>query len=146
MRDWLTSEGIAKHLIHIVPHGVDLKQYQPASTPEERRALRQSLGIDPNNEVLLFVGIFDKRKGLDYLIHAWEMIATRHSSVELYLIAPRREETEEAKVFSRTMDDQLQASPYTSRVHLLGKQTNVNEFMRAADILSFPAGRKVCRM
>ena len=59
--------------------------------------------------------------------------------MELYLIAPRREETEEAKVFSRTMDDQLQASPYTSRAHLLGKQTNVNEFMRAADIFVFPS-------
>jgi len=52
----------------VIPHGVDLSQFNPARTASLRQAARLGFGIDDRAFVALFVG--DLRKGADILIGA----------------------------------------------------------------------------
>lgn len=65
LRDELVSIGVASDKIHVVEHGVDLDMFRP---PEDRRALRRSLGMD--GPTLLSVGHLIDRKGHDLAIRA----------------------------------------------------------------------------
>ena len=65
LRDELVSIGVASDKVHVVEHGVDLDMFRP---PEDRRALRRSLGMD--GPTLLSVGHLIDRKGHDLAIRA----------------------------------------------------------------------------
>jgi D-inositol-3-phosphate glycosyltransferase len=55
-----------KGKIDIIPCGTDVANFRPISKP----AARKQLGIGANEKVVLYVGRFDKRKGIETLIRA----------------------------------------------------------------------------
>ena len=61
--------GVPKHHISIVPNGVRPDAFSPA-TQAERRAARDSFGLDPDSEVALYVGALVREKGVDLAIEA----------------------------------------------------------------------------
>lgn len=52
--------------IKVIPNGVDIQMYYPA-IPENRRFLRQQFALKKDQPVLLFVGRFVEKKGLETL-------------------------------------------------------------------------------
>ncbi|WP_245810141.1 glycosyltransferase [Brachybacterium massiliense] len=70
----LDSYGVDRPL-HVVPTGLDLNKFRPARSAEEledARALRESLGIDARQRVLVSVSRLAKEKNLDEVL---EMVA-----------------------------------------------------------------------
>jgi D-inositol-3-phosphate glycosyltransferase len=59
---------LVSHLgkIDIIPCGTDVDTFHPISKAEAR----QQLGIDPKEKIVLYVGRFDKRKGIETLVRA----------------------------------------------------------------------------
>ena len=61
--------------IEIVPCGTDVDNFQPLSKAEAR----QSLGLDRDERIVLYVGRFDPRKGIETLVRACAQIAQSDS-------------------------------------------------------------------
>jgi len=62
MRSLVSKKGE----INIIPCGTDIKRFGSV----ERQAARETLGIDPETKVVLYVGRFDPRKGIETLVRA----------------------------------------------------------------------------
>jgi glycosyltransferase involved in cell wall biosynthesis len=70
MRNFVSSKG----KIDIIPCGTDISHFGSIS----RETARQKLAIDPGTQVILYVGRFDKRKGIETLVRAVGQCQTRH--------------------------------------------------------------------
>jgi D-inositol-3-phosphate glycosyltransferase len=62
MRSLVSSKGN----IDIIPCGTDIRRFGSVT----KEAARQELGIDPDTKVVLYVGRFDKRKGIETVVRA----------------------------------------------------------------------------
>lgn len=59
--------------IHIIPNGINLKQYQPIPASK------------PNTKTILYIGRLEKRKGVKYLLKAFHLLAERQPEVKLII-------------------------------------------------------------
>ncbi len=75
----LTHLRIPEHRVGIVPNAVDLDGCDRLAGPDEGLAVRSSLGLGPNDAVLLSVARLEQNKGLDVLARALAQIATQAS-------------------------------------------------------------------
>ncbi|MCL6421896.1 glycosyltransferase [Brachybacterium sp. JHP9] len=83
--------------VHVIPTGLELDRFRPAMTPEEgaeAAALRMSLGIAPQQKVLLSVCRLAKEKNLERVIA--DVAAARREDAVLVLVGdgPHREQLE----------------------------------------------------
>ena len=65
-RDLLHHYAIAPERVHVIPNGVDIDTYRPATG----RTRIERFGIDPARPYVLFVGRISRQKGLLHLIRA----------------------------------------------------------------------------
>ena len=111
--------------------GVDVERFRPR--PAARRERRERLGIPADAIVLLYVGRLHPDKGLGELGCAFERIAGRHPHVHLILVGP-----DEAGL-ARVEDGVVRAR---GRMHAVGRSTEPELYMAAADILCLPSYRE----
>ncbi|MDD5402003.1 MAG: glycosyltransferase family 4 protein [Dehalococcoidales bacterium] len=64
----------------IIPNGIDLDHFNPQVPPIER--------FKDGKINILFVGRMERRKGLDYLIKAFEIIRKKNTNVRLIVVGP----------------------------------------------------------
>ncbi len=64
--------------VKVIPNGVDTDYFHPSGPPYEPL-------VDGKRNIL-YVGRFDERKGVDVLMKAWEMVASRRDDVRLVLV------------------------------------------------------------
>ncbi len=62
--------GVGAEKIEVVYSGVDTKLFNPKNKRKYKREIRENLGINKDEIVLLFVGSPFSRKGLNYLVEA----------------------------------------------------------------------------
>ena len=84
------ASDLSRERFRLIPNGVDLERFKPASL-DERRALRVELGLPADGALILFVGFFSREKCPDLLFDAWSRMATRdHSSSALVFVGATR--------------------------------------------------------
>ncbi len=138
-RDVLRQIGV-RNRIEVIPNGVDLKRFRPADDEQERSALRTSLGIPPGARVIVFVGTINPLKGVDLLLEAWVFLARRFPEAHLYLVGMRHDlNMPQLRDFKEKLEALVAASQAAHRVHFLGYIGNVEDYLRAADIMAFPS-------
>lgn len=64
--------------VEIIPCGTDVQNFQPLSKVEAR----QQLGFDPQARIVLYVGRFDPRKGIETLVRACDKLRTQLASAD----------------------------------------------------------------
>ncbi len=62
--------GVSPDRLHYLPNPVDAARFAPPSQ-DERRALRERLGVSPTAVVAVFVGRLSREKGVVELVKAW---------------------------------------------------------------------------
>lgn len=123
--------------IHVIANGVNLERFYPAN-PIERRKLRQELGLPADSKIVLFVGALIKRKGIDVLLDAWEIIVSQEKKALLVLVGPFPASTSElGQAFT-----QLERMQSNRQLMRIGCVSNVEDYFRAADIFVFPSRRE----
>lgn len=144
MRDALRKGGI-RGRIEVIPNGVDLRRFRPLPE-QERPALLERLGLDPDSEVILFLGGFlSERKGVDVLAAAWKLIARARPRAHLIMVGPHIDlvrAQDARRAFVRGVKESLAESGAENRVLLTGKVDNVEEYLQAADVFVFPSRRE----
>jgi len=115
---------VRRSRISIVTNGV------PWKAPE-RVTLREELGLESSDRLLVSVGNLYPVKGHRHMIDALALLAKQHPRLH-YAIAGRGDQEEPLLALAR--DHGLQ-----SRVHLLGLRNDVSAVLSAADIFVLPS-------
>lgn len=108
----------------VIPNGIDLAKFNPDIPPFSR--------FRDNKVNILFVGRMEKRKGLPYLLRAYEVLERKHSNIRL-LIMGKGEQKKECEEFTR--EQKLR------EVYFLGERNDEEKarFYATADIYCSPA-------
>jgi glycosyltransferase involved in cell wall biosynthesis len=129
--------------VEFIPNGIDLQRFRPTANDSERTTIRNRLGMDGRQTVLVSVGAVHPRKGTDLLLEAWSGIARRFPDVHLYLLGLRKDISYPAlHRFRERLQELTAQSGAPERVHFEGVVRNVDEYLRAADIFMFPSERE----
>ena len=143
-RDSLRNIGVSTRL-EVIPNGVDLNRFQPVASHLAQKSLRRRLGLDPNGELLLFVGTLTERKGVDVLVDAWGLIAQKRPRAYLVLVGPTAEELRpemRSTDFKTRIETAIASSGAVDRVITTGQVENVEDYLQAADVFVFPSRRE----
>lgn len=82
-RALLDAFRLAPEKVHVVPHG-NFDHYLPES-PLSRKDAREELGLEPGDQVLLFFGYIRAYKGLDLLLEAFDIAASKNKRLKLVI-------------------------------------------------------------
>lgn len=125
----LQELGVPKSKIQPVANGVAIDLYKPRS----KLGLRKKLGIGGGKKVVLYVGWFIERKGVDYLVDAFSKVLDSHKGVVLYLIGKGS--------LRKSMEDMVDRLNIGNSVRILDPVApeDVALWMGAADIFVLPS-------
>ena len=134
--------GIPSSRIRLVPNGLDLTRFRPA-TAGERRALRREIGWSEKDRVILFVGFFSRDKRPDLLFRAWQRIAAQGIAAKLvYVGATASPYFEIDQDIARDIRAQAQATGRADDVVFIEPTHAMERYYRAADVFVLPSVRE----
>ena len=135
IRDEFLGAGVPPQKVALIPHGVDTARFRPA-TPDERRALRQRLGLPIDGRIIIYTGRLLRGKGLEALITAFRLIAAAEPSAHLVIVG-----SGEGQSLSVAADlhAAAQAEALAARVTFAGRVDAVEDWLRASDVFAFPS-------
>ena len=133
-----TERGLDVTKVRRIPNGVDTGRFQPADAAR-RRAAAVALGLPPEREIALFVGVFDHRKRIEWLCEHW--VATRGFGTGMLLVAVGPTSRERYGAALRTRIEQLaEAHPDLVRVH--AHAADIAPYYHASDCFVFPSSNE----
>ena len=141
-REFLINQLIVKEdRLHVIGagslSGVDLQRFdRDHFSIKERDTLRQSLGIPPDAEIILFVGRITQEKGVRELLDAFSGLKNAGFRAHLILVGPLDLDSGAGGVI---MQDEITSIPDT---HFVGYTEIPEQFMAIADILCLPSYRE----
>ncbi|MGH2754660.1 MAG: glycosyltransferase [Actinomycetota bacterium] len=115
----------------VIPNGIDLHRFPPASR-DDLQAARRILGI-PDDPMVVCVGRLSEQKGQDLLLDAWPLVLAACSEARLYLVGDGPERT--------TLETRGSA-----RVGLVGERADVPAWLAAADVVAMPSRWEGCSL
>ncbi len=134
-REEFLDAGFAPDRVELIPHGIDVEAFRPASAPE-RTALRERLILPVEARLVAFTGRLLRGKGVEVLVEAFGRLAPRHPDAHLVLVGSGA-----GQVLS--MEEALRArvanAGLGSRVTFTGRVENVADYLRASDVYAFPS-------
>ncbi|MCX7166534.1 MAG: glycosyltransferase family 4 protein [Rhodocyclales bacterium] len=117
--------GIPDARIHLIPNGVDGRQFYPASL-EQRAAARSALGLDCER-LVLYVGRLSPEKNPRGLLDAWTGVDTQARDGALLVLVGDGPDWDQVHARAKTPS-------LVGAVYLAGKRTDVMTWYQAADL------------
>ena len=146
MKNSLISRGVFSKCIRVIPNGVDTQRFRPTVSSQERDQIRQKLGINRKDQVILFVGGISLRKGVDLLISAWSKLVLNNQNIRLILVGDYQKQPmipvsqkQSGLEYSNRIERMVENAPSKERIIFTGEISNVEEYMRSADIFVLPS-------
>jgi glycosyltransferase involved in cell wall biosynthesis len=145
MLENLRSLGVTTR-IEVIPHGVDLRRFHPDPQGPSHAPIRRRLRLVPDDEVVLFVGPLSERKGIHILAQAWQRVAQERPRAHLVLVGPIPEVETDTEARPGAPGSRLHAAfggnAAADRVTIVGPVSDVEEYMRGADLFVLPSRRE----
>jgi glycosyltransferase involved in cell wall biosynthesis len=145
MLENLRSLGVRTRM-EVIPHGVDLRRFHPHPQGPSHAPIRRRLGLLPDDELVLFVGPLSERKGIDILAQAWDRVAQERPRAHLVLVGPEPEVETDTEARPGAPANRLRTAfreiAAADRVNIVGPVSDVEEYMRGADLFVFPSRRE----
>lgn len=136
-RDHMRSLVSTQGNIEIIPCGTDTQQFQATN----HQAARQRLGIAEESHLILYVGRFDRRKGIETLVRAIaDPQVQRHQNVKLMVVggssSERKDNQERSRIEAIVQELELQ-----DQVTFVGRidHDHLPNYYAAADICVVPS-------
>jgi len=126
--------------IFIIGNSVDTLKFTKVSI-EEKKELRKELGISQFKHVLLYVGIIRSRKGVEDLIHMFNIVNKNMNDTCLVLAGPINKDNENI-MYTDKIRKIVSDYGLNSKVIITGEIKNVDEWMKASDIFVFASKRE----
>ncbi|HEY4308548.1 MAG TPA: glycosyltransferase [Pirellulales bacterium] len=125
---FLTSQGVAPEKIAIIPNGHEFTRFR---NPLDRQALRDSLGITPNQRLAITVGRLTGTKRVSDLIDAFGRLSPDYPDWRLAIVGDGEDRQQ--------LEAQVQQQKLQAIVQFLGTRRDVPELLRSADLFVFPS-------
>ena len=77
--------GIGKDRIAVIPHGIDLTEFE--NLPQ-RGEFREKYGLSDSQKIILYLGRIDKVKGLNVLVKAFNDLTKELGEAKLVIVGP----------------------------------------------------------
>ena len=140
MRQYLEDLGVRKP-VTVIPNGVDLQRFRPATDESEKIRLRRKLGLPLSGQLILSVGAVQPRKGTDVLLEAFARLCGRgDEDPHLVVAGPRHDLTRPSLTpFAQRIQACIAKGQISSRVTFAGEVKGIEDYYRAADIFVFPS-------
>jgi glycosyltransferase involved in cell wall biosynthesis len=134
-KEYLIELGARPETVFLSAYVVDVKQFRPNLTQLERNERKSRAGIEQlvGRDVIIFVGQFIKRKGIEELLQAFRQIAEERPDTVLLMVGegPLRGRIEEFAV-EHGLRNQIVLPGYVQQQRLLA-------FYSAADVFVLPS-------
>lgn len=127
--------GLSAKKIYDLPNGVDTNRFRPV-TETQRQMLRRRLGLPEQRSVVLFVGVFDQRKNVDWLARTW--VESQGSGCNALLVAIGPTSRDQSDIAIKSSLTAL-ATMAPDWLRILDIQSNIEEYYQAADALVLPS-------
>lgn len=137
-RSRVEAAGIPAERFRCIHPGIEVDRYRPAR-PDERRALREQLGIPPEARVVSSMGALLPRKGMDRLLRAWARCAPERGRDLLVLVGPATEQEGLRPWYLPHVREleALAASPaLAGTVRLVGRVDDPERWLAASDVFA----------
>jgi glycosyltransferase involved in cell wall biosynthesis len=127
---WLRANGVPNAPIEIIANGIETERFR-VRPPAERAALRERLGFEKDDFVVLSVAVLRPQKGLDRLVAALAAIKAQVPKARLLIVGdgPERE-----RLVSQTA-----ALGLGDAVRFAGFRGDIPDLMAAADLFVLPS-------
>jgi glycosyltransferase involved in cell wall biosynthesis len=135
-RKRLMGDGRAAD-VSVVYNGVDLAAFAPG----ESGFLRERFSLGPESRVIGYVGLITRRKGIEYLIQAFDLVRKGYPEARLVIIGGHRTGEEDylaelkALISSRSLD---------GNILFTGPLADVREALHSLDIVVLPSLEERC--
>ncbi|MEM6822824.1 MAG: glycosyltransferase family 4 protein [Verrucomicrobiota bacterium] len=127
--------------LKVIANAVDTQRFCPA-TSDEKRKLRESLGLDVNSTILCYAGVLDHRKGTDLLLEAFQALSQEvKEPIHLLLVGDFKggdRTRDELKTLANRLGVDSERIPW-DHVTVQGRVKNVEDYMKLSDIFVFPS-------
>ena len=140
--DSYLSYGLPPDRIRLVPNGIDVATFAPAS-PDQKCALRRQLGLPEGRPIVVFVGFFSTDKQPRVLFDAW--LASRTSIGMPVLVFVGATRSTYFEIDARIADDitaTATLNEVADDVRMVGATHDVAAYLRAADLFVLPSRRE----
>ncbi len=132
-----TSASKLKVIGHGSSNGIDTEHYNIANvTEKEKEQLRESLNINENDTVFIFIGRIVKDKGINELVAAFNLLTKKHSRCKLLLIGSRENH----------LDPLLSKTEILIKENICiiptGVQKDIRPYVSISHALTFPSYRE----
>ena len=129
--------------VALIPNGKPMDEFYPE---EDKRYLREKLGLPINKKILCFMGSIIRRKGVDILIEAFKIINKEFQNSFLLLVGPNKFEIleKENNLFVGEIINKISKYSLENDIIFTGESKEVSNYLRASDIFVFPSRQEGC--
>lgn len=117
------------HSYTVVLNAVDVEKF--SYNPEIRSEVRETLGITEHQLVAIHVGGFVNYKNHEFLIKVFSDLKDTKQKILLYLVGDGE--------YHQKIEDWIKKSGLEKTVIMLGRRTDVNNLLQAADVFLLPS-------
>jgi len=132
----ISSQLWKKSKVLKIPNGVDTRKFYPVGE-QEKQTLKRHFEFPTSKTIITFVGVINKRKGIDFLIEVWKAVLKVRDDVCLLLVGVIDEEELVHQIQAEFDQGQL-----AHNIRLLGKRDDVDRILKVSDIFVFPSRRE----
>ncbi len=129
------------HRVTLIPISVDCALFSPRSSDNERRTLRQRLGLSAMSKVIVSVGGIVHHKGTDILLHAFRRAWERLPEAHLLLVGPYDKPGYDRAYYGELVRF-VRSRGLSQAVTFIGGVSNVISYLRASDMFVLPSRRE----
>lgn len=129
-QDLIAAYGAAAEAVTVVPNGVDLQRFHPRVRDLYFASSRETLGLAPEDRVLLFVASDYWRKGLDRVLAALGALAEQGQDLRLVVAGADRRQP--------MFEQMCEAAGLRQQVLFVGATDRPERLYGAADLLVLP--------
>jgi glycosyltransferase involved in cell wall biosynthesis len=141
--DAYLSAGLPANRIRLVPNGIDMQRFRPA-TPSERVELRRRLELPVDRPIVVFVGFLSQDKQPRTAFDAWMNLHNRHGidATLLFVGATKSAYFEVDENLAARMQQDADVAGRGDRLLFTGMTHEVQDYVRAADVFILPSRRE----
>jgi glycosyltransferase involved in cell wall biosynthesis len=132
------QKGLARERIWHIPNGVDTARFAPVDEAG-RRASAESLGFPTDRPIGLFVGVFDERKRIAWLLREWIAAQGFDTGMHLVAVGPTSRDS-----YGATLKSELRAlaKAHPELITIRDFSPDIVRHYQAATLLLFPSLRE----
>jgi len=123
--------------VELVYNGVDTSHFRP----EKSELLIKSFKIEPDNKLIGYIGLITDRKGIEYLVKAFEKVKQEYKRCKLIIIGGYKKEDE---FYYKKLLELIKTLNLESDVYFTGTIWDIKDAINNLDIIVLPSLEERC--